>query len=397
MKIAYITQNPVTISETFFSFLVKGLEEKVGSKSLIHVVGSKAGNKLVERTLFTNFVLNFLGLRLLYEFEERSGLNTDIALHAMQRTASRRLKKMMKYGRPDVAHVEYGNTAIKVYRFLADNNIPFIVHYHGKDASSEFISSTYLRESKKIFDKAAYIVTASEHVKRLLVIRGCDPEKIRMIRYGIEVEKMTPVPWSDRFQGDPSIVFLGRLTEKKNPIALLHAFKLVLSRVPNAKLSIIGRGKLEGTVRERIEKLGLSSSVRMYGALNQEEALKVVNQHWVFAQHNVSAVDGDQEGYSLAPAEAAALEIPVVSTLHNGIPEHVIDGTTGYLVREFDYETMADKIADLLQDHEKMVSFGKAGRQNIRKLNDPERRLTAMYQLLEEACNKHQVADPIAP
>ena len=80
MKIAYFTQNPVSVSETFFSFLVKGLAEKVGENGIIHVVGSKSGKQLIENTFFSNFNLNFLGLRLLYEFEERSGLHSDLAL-----------------------------------------------------------------------------------------------------------------------------------------------------------------------------------------------------------------------------------------------------------------------------------------------------------------------------
>ncbi len=388
MKIAYFTQNPVSISETFFSFLVTGLSEKTGNDGIIHVVGSKTGKQLIENTFFSNFNLNFLGLRLLYEFEERSGLNSDLALSWAQRTASKRLAKLKRFGMPDVAHVEYGNTAIRVYKYLVDNKIPFVVHYHGKDASAEFISPTYTRESSKVFDSANFVITASEHVKRLLVIRGCDESKIRVIRYGIETDKLQPISWDERFKSNPSLVFLGRLTEKKNPLALIHAFKLVLDKIPAAQLTIIGKGKLEGEIKNRVQQLGIADAVSLLGSMPQSEALKIVNQHWVFTQHNVTAVDGDQEGYSLAPAEAAALELPVVSTLHNGIPEHVVDGVTGYLVREFDYQSMADKIVDLLNDRDRMRAFGKAGRQNIQKLNDPQNRLSQIYNLLVETSQK---------
>jgi glycosyltransferase involved in cell wall biosynthesis len=388
MKIAYFTQNPVSVSETFFSFLVRGLSEKAGNDSIIHVVGSKSGERLIENTFFSNFNLNFLGLRLLYEFEERSGLNSQVALNWAQRTASKRLTKLKRFGKPDVAHIEYGNTAIRIYKYLVENNIPFIVHYHGKDASAEFISPTYARESRKVFNAARFVVTASEHVKRLLVIRGCDETKIKVIRYGVETDKLQPISWGERFKSNPSLVFLGRLTEKKNPLALIHAFKLVLEQVPDAKLTIIGKGKLEGEIKARIKQLGLGDAVNLLGSMPQSEALQIVNQHWVFTQHNVTAVDGDQEGYSLAPAEAAALELPVVSTLHNGIPEHVVDWVTGYLVREFDYQSMADRIVDLLNDRDKIVAFGKAGRKNIQKLNEPQNRLRQMYNLLVEATQK---------
>ena len=76
--------------------------------------------------------------------------------------------------------------------------------------------------------------------------------------------------------------------------------------------------------------------------------------------------------------------------MHNGIPEHVIDGQTGFLVREFDYVSMADKLVELLENTELAESFGKAGRQNIRYKNDPENRLTHIHELLLEACNHNQ-------
>jgi glycosyltransferase involved in cell wall biosynthesis len=387
MKIAYLTQNPVKVSETFFNFLIKGLENKSGIDAFWHIVGSNRGPSTAKNTLFTNFVLNFRLLRLVNEFEERSGMSTRMALGLMQSAATKRLSKVLKVGRPDVAHIEYGTTAIRVYKFFKKNKIPFIVHFHGQDASAEFNSKFYQQEALKVFDNAEFVVTASQHVKRLLILRGCQPSKIQVVPYGINVENIVPLDWKTRSNYGPSIVSLGRLTEKKNPIALLHAFELVKKKVPKARLTYIGDGALRFELERRIESLGLGDSVELCGALEQSEAINIVNKHWIFAQHNVTAVDGDQEGYSLAPAEAAAMELPVVSTLHNGIPEHVIDGETGFLVREFDYVTMADKLVTLLENTEMAVSFGKAGRQNIRMKNDPVNRINSIHQLLMQACN----------
>ena len=388
MKIAYFTQNPISISETFFTFLVKALDQIEGSPNLIHIVGTSKGKAVVENTLFSGFHVNFQLLRIVYELEERSNLGTTFALKYAQRKATRRLNKLVKLGLPDVAHVEYGTTAVRVYKFLEKYKIPFVVHFHGKDASAEFISPTYSDEIQKVFKQAQFVVTASHHVKRLLVLKGCDPEKIKMIRYGIDVGKFKPISWRERLEKDPSIVFLGRLTEKKNPIALVHAFELVKKEIPNAKLTIIGTGKLAPLLKHRVAQLNLENSVSLLGAMSQADAMEVVNQHWVFAQHNVTSVEGDQEGYALAPAEAACLELPVVTTWHNGIPEHVIDGTTGYLVREFDYETMAVKIIELLNNPNLAESFGTAGRKNIERINNPAKRVESIYGLLQEAYNK---------
>ena len=164
---------------------------------------------------------------------------------------------------------------------------------------------------EKVFNEASFVVTASEHVKRLLVIRGCRRKKNKgnpLRDRNREVK--TNGNGSKGSKVTLSLIFLGRLTEKKNPLALIHAFKLVVQQIPEAKLSIIGTGKLENEIKNRIEQLGLTNSVRLLGSMPQSEALKVVNQHWLFTQHNVTAVDGDQEGYSLAPAEAACIGTP---------------------------------------------------------------------------------------
>jgi len=116
-----------------------------------------------------------------------------------------------------------------------------------------------------------------------------------------------------------------------------------------------------------------------------ESALELLSNHWVYAQHSVTAMNGDQEGFAISPAEAAAYELPVVSTLHNGIPEHVIDGVTGFLVREFDYESMAERIIQLLQNPDLSMKMGQNGRKNILKLNNPEKRIESVHSILQLA------------
>jgi glycosyltransferase involved in cell wall biosynthesis len=100
----------------------------------------------------------------------------------------------------------------------------------------------------------------------------------------------------------------------------------------------------------------------------------------------VTAKSGDQEGFAISLAEAALHEIPVVSTFHNGIPENVIDGETGLLVKEFDFEAMAEKIIYLIENPEIAEQMGKAGRKHILNLCEPERRISKIKELLYKSC-----------
>ena len=70
----------------------------------------------------------------------------------------------------------------------------------------------------------------------------------------------------------------------------------------------------------------------------------------MFAQHSVTDARGKIEGFPVAIAEAMATGLPIVSTRHSGIPEHVHDGISGHLVAEHDVGAMAGAMARLLAD-----------------------------------------------
>jgi glycosyltransferase involved in cell wall biosynthesis len=217
-------------------------------------------------------------------------------------------------------------------------------------------------------------VVASHHVRRLLVLEGAPPEKINVVRLGVDLEGIQPLTWDEREEKGPSIVFLGRMTPKKHPVALVESFRLVKEKVPAATLTLIGDGPETPRVRERVQQHELGNSVVLHGALPRKEALSIVREHWVYAQHSVTARGGDQEGFGISLAEAAALQLPVVSTLHNGIPEQVVDGETGFLVREHDYEKMAGRLVKLLDTPDCAEKMGVAASDNIEAMCSRKRR-----------------------
>ena len=98
-----------------------------------------------------------------------------------------------------------------------------------------------------------------------------------------------------------------------------------------------------------IATLCLGNLITLHGDVDDLRKLETMRGAGVFAQHSVTSSSGDQEGLPLAILEALALGIPVVSTLHSGIPEVVEEGVNGFLVREWDFEAIADRIIHVLQ------------------------------------------------
>jgi glycosyltransferase involved in cell wall biosynthesis len=386
MKVAYITSDFGLISETFISDLVEGLAKPqqviLLCNSLSHEAIS-AGYR-VEKISFLSLTLPIE--RLQYRLDALLGEAGQIRNFRLRlKHAYRTLIPTLQQHQPNIAYIDYGTVSVFARAALKTLKIPFAVHFHGADITSALNDEIYRQELSLVFRDASTLIVASDHVRRLLILEGAPIEKIHVVRYGIDLEGIRQMSWDERKVCPPSVVFLGRFTPKKHPVALVEAFALVKQQVPEAQLSMIGDGSEMPRVQQRIERLGLQDAVMLYGALPRGEALLIVNRHWVFAQHSVTAPNGDQEGFGIALAEAAALGLPVVSTLHNGIPEQVVHGETGFLTREFDYEAMAEYITRLLLSPDLAEQVGQRGSERIQQLCRMSDRIQTIQAVLKMA------------
>jgi glycosyltransferase involved in cell wall biosynthesis len=301
-----------------------------------------------------------------------------------KRVAFRQLEKSA-LPQLDVAYVDYATSGVLLMNYFEAHNIPFIVHVHGYDVTSNLNDKAYAVELDRLFKKATYIITPSKHIARLLVTLGCNTEKIKPIYPITNLNLINEPSWPNRLKSKPIVSFLGRLTEKKNPLALVQAFNIVSKTISEVEFYILGDGPLKGKVNELISHLNLNDKIKVVGLVNRETAFQYLKKSWVYAQHSVTATSGDQEGFPVSLAEAAAHSLPLVSTIHSGIPENIIDGKTGFLVQEYNYETMAEKIIYLIRHPHIAEQMGKAGREHILKLCEPNKRVRLIKELLIKA------------
>jgi colanic acid/amylovoran biosynthesis glycosyltransferase len=102
----------------------------------------------------------------------------------------------------------------------------------------------------------------------------------------------------------------------------------------------------------------------------------------VLAAPSATAADGDAEGLPNVVVEAAASGLPVVGTMHSGIPEAIEDGVTGFLVPESDAGTLAARLAGVLGSEELRRDMGAAARRLAERKFDRRiltERLEAIY------------------
>ena len=385
MRIGYFAHTHVSVSETFVHDLLLALNHR--SDHFVFVSGASSGQALPGiQSIFSGYYsAGQKGAYLLYKIGQLLGGKGDQLKYShLQRTAYQVLKQYSSdLSALDVAFVDYGTSSSVLYPVFKAFNIPYIVRVLGYDVSSAFASASYKREFLISCKHASAVIAVSHHLKRLLVLAGVDPQKISVIRIGGNPSYMLPQSWRERLKLAPSVVHLGRLTPKKHPLALIHAFSVAKQYVHNAKLTIIGDGPLMNACKNRVVQLRLDDAVHFTGALSREHAIPIMNKHWVFAQHSVTSMNGDQEGFPVSPVEAAICELPVVTTAHSGLTEQVVHGETGFIVQEHNYEDMGERIAWLMQHPQEAERMGKAGRKRMQSLCNPEKQMEQVYQLLQ--------------
>ncbi|MDZ4701328.1 MAG: glycosyltransferase [Rhodothermales bacterium] len=398
MHIGYFTHSPVSISETFIHDLIYALDARASKLTFFSGAASTRDLPGIT-TLPTGYheIPEAKSYRL-YKVGQVFGRRGDLLRFNYAQTAAQRILRthIDAVSQLDVAFLDYGTSAALLAPFLRSMGIPYVLQVHAFDVTCAFASERYKSAFLEASAHSQGIIVVSEHMRRLLVLAGVDPRLIHTVRLGISPDAITPMPWDQRRQQPPTVIHLGRLTEKKHPIALVHAFALVHRAIPNARLEIIGDGPLRAEVEHRIRSLGIADAVTLHGALGREHSFPIMNRGQVFAQHSVTSISGDQEGFPVSPAEAAMFELPVVTTAHSGLTENIVDGETGFLVQEHNYEAMAERIIHLLQHPEVAEQMGKAGRRRILAMCRPEERADRIFALLDAAAQTRRSGAPLA-
>jgi len=74
-----------------------------------------------------------------------------------------------------------------------------------------------------------------------------------------------------------------------------------------------------------------------------------------------------REGFGLVVSEALWQGTPVIGSRVGGIIKQVIDGETGYLVDPLDVDSVADRMARILEQPDEAEELGKRGREHVRQ------------------------------
>ncbi len=271
--------------------------------------------------------------------------------------------------RPDLLHVHLSSHT-SFYRKAAlvsmarRMGVPVLLHLNASDLE-EFVASSRVHAAavRRVFDRAAAIAVVSQSWARVVAKLTSNP-RIGVVPNPVAVDRFAPAAGNDRPPpATPTVLFLGRIGERKGTDDLLDAAARVAIDHPRVRFVLAGDGELDGA-RQRARRLGIEALISLPGWVRGEAKLELLRRADVYALPTF------REGLPVALLEAMAAGLPVVSTPVAGIPDAVEDGVNGFLVPPGDVAALADAIATLLGDQGQRQAMGARNRERARERFD---------------------------
>lgn len=136
---------------------------------------------------------------------------------------------------------------------------------------------------------------------------------------------------------------------------VVQVFARVSSEIP-ARLLMIGDGPERSRAFDLAKELGVIGRTQFLGSFPDVQTVLGISDLFLLPSSN--------ESFGLAALEAMACEVPVVASNAGGIPEVVEHGTTGFMAKVGDVDSMADYALQILRQRDVYLQMGAAARQS---------------------------------
>ncbi|MGN8800408.1 glycosyltransferase family 4 protein [Candidatus Merdisoma sp. HCP28S3_D10] len=363
MKIMFLTNIPAPYTIDFF--------ELIGKKCELTVVFERSRAKDRENSWLKREYKNFKGI-----FLRGLSVSNDMAFCPQVIGQLRKESDMYILG-------NYSSpTGILALLFLKSKRIPFAIHADG--GIINFDENKFKRKIKKFLISSASIYFSSgEETSKYLKFYGADKKKI--IKYPFtsvwKKEILDALPdktyYRERLQIKERrvVVSIGQMIPRKGFDVLLQAVQII--NTDDIGYYLIG-GDPYQELKEFVECNRLNN-VHFISFLNREKIMEYLKAADIFVLLTREDIWG------LVINEACAMGLPIISTdTCIAATEMVENGENGYIVRNEDASTAAEKMKYLLENPELCKKMGQESLK-VANVYSLENMSEVYYQNIEKA------------
>lgn len=207
-----------------------------------------------------------------------------------------------------------------------------------------------MNDIKSDLSHCQYFLTASSVVKKSLIFCGVNPEQIKILPYGVDVEQFAPIEHIEKTD-KLTMIFVGQLNRRKG----LHHL-LPCARELSDKIDIILVGSIN-PVSDLYREYKDDVNITFTGFVDRD----LLKEYYAYA--DVFVLPSLSEGMSLAGLEAMAFGMPILCSDHSGVNDLVENGVNGYVFQTGNLEDLKNKICWFVKNKEKCSSMGKRSRE----------------------------------
>jgi glycosyltransferase involved in cell wall biosynthesis len=256
-----------------------------------------------------------------------------------------RLSRYFASERVDIVHGFLD--AANVYAYLAArrNRLPCVLTLQSERFLVGGVKGWCLRRALRGADRV--MANSSAGGRYLTDVVSVERERLAVIPNAIRL----PVPGESADTADdrpspthPVVGFVGRLVDTKRVDLLVDAFAELTRVQPEVRLTIVGDGPEKNPLRERIRRAGIDDRVDMAGAVDDVE-------RWM-AGFTCLALPSELEGLPNVLLEALAHGVPVVASATGDVEDIVVDGKTGFRIRDTSPEALASLLNRVISDED---------------------------------------------
>src|SRR5215203_2313498 len=277
------------------------------------------------------------------------------------------------------SHTWYANLAGHLAGLLHD--IPHVVTAHSLEPhrpwKAEQLGGGYRLSSwteRTAFEAADAVIAVSAGMRRdtLDSYRNLDPDKVHVVKNGIDTTEFSPDPGTDIATSIgmkldlASVVFVGRITRQKG---LIHLVRAAEKLDPETQVVLLAGAPDTPEIAQEFNEAFAHLESTRGNVLWIQEMVPRHHVRQVLSHATVFACPSVYEPLGIVNLEAMACETAVVASAVGGIPEVVVDGQTGLLApyrpddpNRFEYE-LADRVNELVADPARAAAMGRAGRE----------------------------------
>jgi len=237
-----------------------------------------------------------------------------------------------------------------------------VYQVHGGALPQEFFAgsrvlSAFLRAALHVPDLVAVLAQ-----NELAAYRDFVPsQNVVVLPNGIDCRPYDLIATVRSFPDQPlRLLYIGRIAREKGLYELLQGMRVANELGVDARLIIAGRGEEQPRLRRYAHAIGIGAQVCFAGPVFGADKVKL------FSGCDLFMLPSYAEGLPYALLESMAAGVPVVATPVGAIPDVVVDGTHGVLVPPRDGKAIAQALALLGADRERLSWMSRACRRRVR-------------------------------